>query len=146
MDKRYDGDSEGEGEGFSHKFGERDTQRMIENAYILDEMKSQITHVMIRALGDLPMACETCGELCDEHCVKLRDAFFKRASVLCTRVMTGLDLYMRERNFGISEPVEVINGIYRAWTELACLIELVEPDNDEDSEEASVSSEDDVEG
>src|SRR5437764_397219 len=123
MEEQYNGN---EDEAPRH-FGEKESRRLIETAYIGEEVRTRTTSVIARALGDLSGACPTCGGLCEEHCIKLRDAFFNRALILASRMVVGLDLYMRERKFGIMEPVETINNIYRIWAELAILHEFVEP-------------------
>ncbi|HYT41407.1 MAG TPA: hypothetical protein VEP90_03620 [Methylomirabilota bacterium] len=131
MEDKFD---DNENPDYSHRFGESETRRMIERAYLSEEVKAQATHIVLKALGDLPIVCDQCGGLCDDHCVKLRDAFFKRARNLADKLYIGLDIYLQEREFGVIEPVETINTIYRLWSELSCLHELVEPQMREDEE------------
>src|SRR4051812_18977448 len=97
---------------FPPRFSDGDTQRMIDGAYFTDEMKTKMTHVALKALGDLSPICETCGELCGEHCIKLRDAFFARASLLSAQLLQRLAVYRQTRQIGIPESPEIINSIY----------------------------------
>lgn len=128
MDNKQDHpDDNDNGDDFSRRFGEKESRHMIETAFIGDEMTTRATSIITKALGDLPAMCPTCGDLCAEHCIKLRDAFFIRALFLGRRLCSGLDLYLREREFGVGLPIDTINAIYRTWAEIAILHELVEP-------------------
>lgn len=134
-------DNQDEGSDFPKRFGDMETQRMIERAFLSEEVKARVTHVALKALGDMSPVCENCGELCDEHCVKLRDAFFRRAKFLVDKLGRSLDVYAQTRELGVAEPVDLVNMIYRIWDELSCLHDLVEPQVDEDE----VAEEDSVE-
>jgi hypothetical protein len=127
-------DKPDDGSEFPHRFSEGQSQRMIESAYISEEVRAQASYITVKALGDLSPVCETCGDICDEHAIKLRDAFFKRAAFLADRLWKGLDLYLQQREFGVSEPVDIINSIYRLWSELSCLHDLVEPNAKEEDD------------
>lgn len=131
MEDKFD---DSENPDYSHQFRESETRRMIERAYLSEEVKAKATHTIVKALGDLPLVCEQCGGLCDEHCIKLRDAFFRRARALSDKLYIGFDIYLQERDFGVVEPIETINTIYRLWSELSCLHDLVEPQMREEGE------------
>src|SRR5581483_7728582 len=117
----------GDGDEFSRRFGEKESRHLIETAYIGEEIRARATSIISKALGDLPPMCPSCGDLCDEHCIRLRDAFFARALHLSQRMARGLELYRQEREFGVVQPIETINAIYKTWAELSILHELVEP-------------------
>jgi hypothetical protein len=105
-----------------------DGRRMIEAAFEEDEEKrQQVTAAFYRALGDLTLFCMEHEDMCDHHVVDLRDAILTRVGMLAYRVAAGVKLYRESREFGIQEPVEVVEKIYKDWQELMLLYGCREP-------------------
>lgn len=103
-------------------------RRMIEAAFgDDDEKRQQIALVFYRALGDLPLFCTEHEDMCDHHVVDLRDAILARVGSLAYRIALGTKLYRDTREFGVQEPVEVVEKIYKDWQELALLFSCREP-------------------
>jgi hypothetical protein len=124
------------------RYSESDSQRLIESHYISDEIRAKASYITVKALGDLSPVCEMCGEICDEHSIKLRDAFMSRAFFLSGKLNRGLGIYLQEREFGVSIPAETINAIYRIWAEMVLLHELIEPQMREEDDEDLAGEED----
>lgn len=103
-------------------------RRMIEEAFAEDEEKRQkILSVFYRALGDLSLFCMEHEDLCDHHVVDLRDAIINRVGSLAYRIASGVKLYREAREFGIQEPVDIVELIYQTWQELSLLYGCKEP-------------------
>jgi hypothetical protein len=99
----------------------------LRNAYFRRDPKNELCRVLERALGDLGRVCPDCGGLCETQTLALRDAILGRAGHLSARLVEGIKLYSQTREFGITEPSDLISQIYASWNELATLLLVVEP-------------------
>ena len=103
-------------------------RRMIEEAFAEDEgQRERIMQVFYRALGDLSLFCMEHEDMCDHHVVDLRDSVLSRAGALAYRIAAGVKLYRDVREYGLQEPVDIIDKIYDDWEELALLFNCREP-------------------
>lgn len=109
--------------------GSRDSRRLRRQAAtsLHQATRNDLYQILMRTLRETPAACPTCGGLCQDHVVKLRDCFLARLGELSRQIADGVDLYRRSRNFGVSEPHEVITRIYDLAGEHSLVYNLAEP-------------------
>lgn len=115
-------------EFFSASEGEQDPNFSL--AFEEEVSEEEVARVLGRALGDVPLYCQHCGELCPDHVIRVRDALFARCLELTTRLSQLFSVYRLERELEISEPTELIQKIYETWGELQILYTQTEPQNE----------------
>lgn len=109
--------------------GARDHRHFPRGAAIQHSSHLHLNEVLRRTLGDLSLTCPNCGGICPDHSINLRDAFMKRLGILSQKIAEGVDLYFRNRSFGIPEPSEVIPRIYDLAAEHSFVYALAEPED-----------------
>lgn len=122
--------------------GARDHRHLPRGASIQHSSQAHLRSVLQRVLGDIPIACPNCDGICIDHSINLRDAFIRRLGVLAKKIVEGTDLYFRSRQFGVTEPSEVIEKIYSLASESSFVYALSEPQDNMDAHDHNDDQED----